>query len=136
MRDLYNIELDFQSIKPQVITNGTINGAEVDMAGFESAVGQVDSGSYTDGVHTWTLQESDTSGSGFTDVAAADLQGGTTVLIDAADEDDRVYERGYLGVKRFIRWEVVTTGSSTGLIAGASIRRNNANDMPVTHPSG
>jgi len=65
------------------------------------------------------LQESDSSGSGYTDVAAADLVGAdsgvNTVTFDAATEDNTCKQLGYLGGKRYTRISV--TAGTGDLVA-------------------
>src|SRR5258706_16468284 len=65
------------SLAPAVRTNGTVNGADVNTAGFESVSTLVHFGAYTDGTHTAKLQEADDNGAGapgaYADVAAAGL---------------------------------------------------------------
>ena len=59
-------------------------------------------------------QESDVEGSGYSDIAAADLTGGNDgVVIDDAAEDAVVVQRGYIGSKRYVRAYVAFTGTHT-----------------------
>jgi hypothetical protein len=120
MRDLENNVLAVKTIDP-VVANDTTEGTgtAVDIAGYEGAmflvhVGQ--SGDSLSGSVKWTIsyQESDASGSGFTDVAAAELTGGTNgTVIDAAAEDEVVIQRGYLGSKRYLRVLCTADGTHT-----------------------
>jgi hypothetical protein len=66
-------------------------------------------GAITDGTHTPKLQESDVSGSGFTDVVAAD-QIGTLAALAA----NTVQQVSYIGAKRYVRVVVTVSGATTG----------------------
>ena len=62
------------------------------------------------------LQECDTTtGTGFTDVAAADIDGAFTV-VDATTKDSTIQRIAYIGGKRYVR--VVLTYAGTAISAG------------------
>jgi len=86
------------SILPQTAT-ANVNGAEVDIRGFDSAtlVGTLDDTASAAG--TYKIQESDTSGSGYTDVSADDIIGTNDVAAVGSD----VVTIGYAGTKRYLR---------------------------------
>jgi len=120
MKDLYHNLLAVKSIDP-IVGNNTSEGTGVgvDLAGFEGALllaligvsGDTLSGSV---YLTVSFQESDVLGSGYTDIAAADLLGGANnVVIDAAAEDEVVIQRGYIGIKQYARPLVTFTGTHT-----------------------
>lgn len=117
-RDLHNNITLVQSIVPIVVNNDTEGtGVGVDTKGFEAAEMVFhfgDSGDTLSGALSIlpVLQESDTLGSGYTDVAAADLLGALTI-IDAPAEDQVVQSVGYVGNKRYIRAFLDTTGTHT-----------------------
>lgn len=113
----------------------TINAAEFDRRNTlnpaHDLVALVDVGAWTtDGSVTVHLEHSDTSGSGFTDVADADVavgsatgtaaagQTGGTVVIDSAADDDQQIIFGYLGSKRYVRVSLAIAGQTTGGLAG------------------
>lgn len=96
------------SIAPAVHTAGDVTGDEVDLAGYEAASVVLEIGAVTDGDYTITVEESDTSGSGFTTVAAADLDGTFTTPLVA----DTLETVEYHGTKQFIR--AVATDGGTG----------------------
>src|SRR5690242_14229689 len=108
-----------------IATNATPNGAEVDLHAnldaSKSAMLVVLTGTITDGTYAVSLEESDTSGSGYAAVAAADLQG-SAISIGSGD-DDKVFELGYNGKKRYVRAVVVSTGTTSGGVLGAVIVR-------------
>lgn len=115
-------------------TNGTVNGTAVDMAGtgnfFRTAMALAISGAVTDGTHTVSLEESDTGTSGWTAVAAADLQGSLTAVTTA--NANTVQRLSYLGAKRFIRGVVVTSGATTGGTTAVVVLLAQGSGSPVT----
>lgn len=119
-RDLYNNTSTVQSLKPAART-ASANGTGVDLLGYGSALVIIDAGAWTDGSHTFEVQES-ADNSTFTAVAAADLQGAEPV-VDGAPDDDQVYEIGYFGLKRYIRVATTVTGTTTGAVYAASVVR-------------
>lgn len=118
-QDLKNLIVVDQSIAPAAHTADS-TGASVDLQGFQSATVLIDFGLYTDGTHTFTVEESDVTGSGFTAVADADLIG-TEPVIDDAAEDNTTHTIGYIGQKRFIRVTATDGTTTTGAVYGASV---------------
>ncbi|MFF4417489.1 hypothetical protein ACFYY8_33610 [Streptosporangium sp. NPDC001559] len=96
-------------------TNGAVNGTAVDrlQAGvwFRSAMIVVHSGAITDGTHTVTVEESD-NGTDWTAVATADLQGAPPAI--GGSDDNKLWEIGYVGSKRYIRPVLTTATATTG----------------------
>lgn len=126
-RDLKSNFDGVQSVQPQIVTAGIINGADVDLRGYDSACAIVSIGAIvTSGLVTAKLQESDAGGgSGYTDVVAADLQGAFTTLLTATTQ--RV---GYAGAKRFVRL-VITYVSGTSVAIAGNIDRSRASNLPM-----
>lgn len=109
-----------QAINPALYTT-TQTGSEIDLAGYSSAVVVFQPGTKTDGTHTPSLTECDTSGGSFTAVSAGNLSAALTAL--ASNTAQTV---GYLGTKRFIKAVVTVTGSpATGCVFGATVVRGN-----------
>lgn len=125
-RDLHNNITLTQSIVPIVGNNTTEGtGVGVDTKGFEAAEMVFhfgDSGDTLSGsvYVTPTLEESDTLGSGYTTVAAADMLG-TLTVIDAPAEDQVVQAVGYTGNKRYIRALMTFTGTHTNGIPVSAV---------------
>lgn len=118
-----------QSIVPALVA-ATATGAAVDLSGFDKIGVIVAAGVITDGTHTLKLQESDLSGSGFTDVAAGDQSGSLTALTSGAGGSAN-QEVAYMGSKRYIRVVSTVTGSpSTGGVYGAIVVRAGARTLP------
>ena len=115
-RDLKNCIEEAESVRPAVHSANN-NGEEVDVRGadsvtFVASIGAI-SGAAGDG--SIEIQESDTSGSGFTAVAAADLLGTEPTALAA----NTTYRIGYIGNKRYLR-AVLDIGGETS-IAGAVV---------------
>jgi hypothetical protein len=116
------------SVAPDGNRTTTQTGAAVDTLGYGSATVVVNPNTITDGVFTPKLQESDASGSGFTDVAAGDLDGAFAAL--AAGVAQTV---GYTGSKRYVRVVISATGSpATGAKFAAGVLLGDPQYAPVT----
>lgn len=120
---VYDTVLTIKSHDVVARTNGTVNGATVDRQQttpkdnqFGSVYFLVYTGVLTDGVHTWSLEDSD-DGSTW---GATTAVHGTAPVTNAASDDQKVFEFGYHGIKRFVRAVCVTSGATTGGILGAS----------------
>jgi len=111
-----------------ISTNTTTNGATVDRYGFNSVSFTVLSGSVTDGSYAITVEDSE-DGSSWAAAAAASVQGSMTV---AATDDNEVNEIGYIGVKRYVRIKIVSTGVTTGGVFGAIAALGEPRRKPVT----
>lgn len=86
---------------------------------------------------TFTFEESDTLGSGYTTIADADLEGGTTdkgvVVIDDPTEDEQTITRAYRGSKKYVRMLGTLTGTNTnGTPIGMFVILAQPNHVPVT----
>jgi hypothetical protein len=106
------IALDVQAIASDTTTVGN----EIDLAGYESATVILFCGAVAAGDVTLLVQDSDTSGSGFVDVADDFLIGSEVdTNIAAANGIARI---GYVGKKRYLKVSAVTANSAN-LTAGA-----------------
>lgn len=100
------------SVTPDGNRTTDVTGSSVDLQGADSAAAIVHYGTITDGTFTAKLQESDSSGSGFSDVTSADL---VQSFADATStESNSTQQVSYIGNKRYIRVVVTQTGTSTG----------------------
>lgn len=112
----------------KTVTTTETPSSGVDLKGFSSATVIAAIGTVTNIGNSpqpsWTLklQESDSVGSGYSNVADDDVlstygnndgsvSSGVFATIDAADEDDAIYSCGYIGTSRYIR--VVATAANT-----------------------
>ena len=125
MKDLANNVLSTQLYTPQSNTQSgtTVNSAVLDLKGKNGAMiewvvgehGGTTSGSLK---HHVTLQHSDASGSGYADVidakdvsfGAVDANGIWAEVKQPADEEKN-YQIGYTGNKRYVRVGIVATGN-------------------------
>jgi hypothetical protein len=130
MRDLGSmVKLNF-SIGVAAKTTATVNGTAIDLAPYDGAAVLFHVGTWTDGTHTLTVEESDASGSGFATVAAADLIG-TLANVTANGSPNTIQEVGYIGKKRYIRPVIVSAGTTTGAVLGATVLTGFPRKMPV-----
>jgi hypothetical protein len=121
MKDFSSNLLVVQSLVP-ILAHTTADGTGlgVDLAGFDGALMIAHVGQSGDTLAVglkWTVQfqenSVDTAGT-YSDIADADLEGGTNgVVIDAAAEDEIVVARGYKGSKRWLRVLFTQTGTHT-----------------------
>jgi hypothetical protein len=127
MRDLVNNIDVVSSIDPDDYT-ASVDGAGVDLQGFEGACIAFLVGTVTDGTHVPKVEESDTGawGGEENDVAAADLDG--TLANLASDTNQRV---GYKGSKQHVRAVNTVSGATTGAQVAAVVIRGHAHRAPV-----
>lgn len=115
MRDLASNIGPVDSVPPLTNRTASINGIGVSTKGFDSAAAVVHFGAITDGGWTPSIEESDTLGSGYTAVAAADQVG---TFVEAVAANDLTTQKvSYVGIKEFIR--IVVT-ESTASVTGAN----------------
>lgn len=131
MRDLGSNMKVLPSITHAAKTNGTVNGTAIDTAGYDGAFAIAHIGVWTDGTHTFSLEESDASGSGFAAVAAAELIGAFAAVTSNANPGTK-QKVGYIGKKRYIRVVLVTSGATTGALLGADVTLGFPRKGPLT----
>jgi len=139
MKDLVHNLLAVKSIDPIVGNNTTEGtGVGVDLAGFEGALMLAHLGVSGDTLSgsvyvTVGFQESDALGSGYADIAAADLLGGANnVVVDAAAEEEVIIQRSYIGAKQYVRVLITFTGTHTnGMPIAAVVIKGLARHNPV-----
>lgn len=130
--DLYHNIAPVQTIAPQTV-NGTVDGAGVDLSGFLAVLFEINAGtiSGTDPTVTIKLQESDDNVT-FTDIADSDLLGGSGTITINENNDDQVYRRGYMGMKRYVRAVVSAVGGTgTGLPLSVTVIKGRPRHAPV-----
>lgn len=133
MFDLHNNIANRPALNPQAITtNTTVNGAIIDLAGFNSAEFLLQSATLTDGTFTPSITEGNAANlSDGTVAAAADLLGLIASATFVATEDNAVKKLGYAGTKRYIRLNVTTTGVTSGGTIAAQVVLGNPLHAPV-----
>ena len=127
--DLKNNIKQLNAFNIQTISSDTTTaGNEIDLAGYESATIAFQAGVVTAGDATLLIQESDTSGGTFTDVADTDLIGlESATKLDASNGVSKI---GVLSKKQYLKVSVVSANSAN-LTVGAQIILGNARHNPV-----
>lgn len=140
MRDLHHNLNARTALAPAAISSDTTSAGEViDRQGFESLEFLFVAGTLTDGVFTVALAESDTvdeSGdlTGENAVASTDRLGDLPSLTndgDAVDESGVTKTVGYIGNKRYVRLDVVSTDTDDGGEVGAIAVLGHPRNAPV-----
>lgn len=129
LRNNYRNTLVTASLQPAARVNGTVNGAGVDLRGYDAAMICVGFGAYTDGTHTPSVQHS-ADGTTYTAAAASDLDG-AFVAVSGAGGANAVQSVGYIGANRYVRVVMVTTGATSGALSHAIVVAGEPRQMPV-----
>lgn len=133
MKDIYNNIQVRPTLAVATRTNATATGTTVDRnyngSMFNSVMFLVHTGTMTDGSVAVTVEESDDNAAWATATA---LQGTAPTI--ASTDDDKVYEIGYLGGKRYVRLKAVTSGATTGGVFGATVVLADPRVAPVVRP--
>ncbi len=109
------VAFNIQTISSDTTTAGT----EIDTTGFESATIIFQAGVVTAGDATLLVQESDTSGGTFTDVADADLIGlEASTKLDTSNSVTRI---GVLNSKPIIKVSVVSANSANLIVSAIAV---------------
>lgn len=119
MRELKSLLSVAQAIAPAVIKT-TTTGSTVDLSGYDGAVIDISFGAYTDGTHTFGLNES-SDGSTWTAVAAGDMIGAMPAVSTNASQNS-VVRVGYIGKLRYLQVVNTVTGAPvTGAAMGVNV---------------
>lgn len=126
MKDLHS-KLGVVSLLDPVVVAATGNVADIDLAGFNSALILIalglEAGGQTLGAShnlAFKLEHADDDGTGaagsYAAVAAKDILGftpssGVFFTLDSATEDNAIYKAGYVGGKRFLKITYTETGT-------------------------
>lgn len=133
MITLYNNVLVREALLQAARTNGAANGVAVDTAIFNNMFRGVtfviSTATMTDGTVAVTVEESDSSGSGYAAVDSGRVIGSLPSLL--ATDDDTVFSFGVRPGKRYVRLVATTSGSTTGGIFSAKAVLGNGNVNPV-----
>lgn len=125
MRELKSLLSVAQAIAPAIIKT-TATGTTVDLAGYDGAVIDLIFGAYTDGTHTFSLNES-ADGSTWTAVAAGDMLG-TMPAISTNASQNSVVRVGYIGKQRYLQVVNTVTGAP---VTGAAMAVNVTAGFPA-----
>lgn len=131
MRSVYNNTLAVKALQSQTVQTGTVNGTAVDTAlysnNFQDVLFVVHSGTLTDGSYAITVEESDSSGSGY--AAASRVLGSLPTF---AATDDNVWNSfGVRPTKRYVRIVVTATSATSGGVLAATAVLGNGSNNPV-----
>lgn len=134
MRTLYSHSLAQRALNYAVRSSNTAaNGVAVDTAVYgnnsQDVTFVVYTATITDGTHTVTLEESDSSGSNYTAVDASRIQGSLPAIVAA--DDNVVFQFGVRPTKRYVRIVVTDAGSISGGAIGAVALLGNGSNNPV-----
>ncbi|HLV80725.1 MAG TPA: hypothetical protein VKT32_10600 [Chthonomonadaceae bacterium] len=114
LSSIYNTQA---SIAPKAIS-ATTNGSGVDLAGAKDNLITILPGVWTDGTHTFSLQES-SDNTTFTNVAAADQVGTLNPVSGSASAV--IQNVSYIGKLRYIRVVDTVAGGTTGMLVAAYV---------------
>jgi hypothetical protein len=129
MKDLKNVLAPVELIAPAAIkTTQAAGNTSVDLFGFEGALVELSSGTWTDGTFAFSLQES-SDNTNWNAVSGTDLQGAFTNINSNAPGIQTV---GYFGSKRYLSVAVTVTGSpATGMVFGINVIKGHARHNPA-----
>lgn len=105
------IEFDEELEKAQ--RTGSPTSSNLDCGDAEAQMLVLEVSSYTDGTHDFQFEASDSSGSGFAQVAST-LQSGDSVPTVSGTGDTGTYKLGYIGNERYLRLNTTSGGGTTG----------------------
>lgn len=123
-----------KSLSPVARTDGTANGTAVDRVvsgGTGDAVLLVSTGTITDGSHAVKVQESADGSTGWTDLAAGNIQGSMPTVVAA--NDDTMFEVGLRPTLRYLRAVATSTGSTTGGVYACAFILGRPRVLPISH---
>lgn len=123
-----------KTLSPVARTDGTANGTAVDRVvsgGTGDAVLLVSTGTITDGSHAIKVQESADGSTGWTDLAAANIQGAMPTVVAA--NDDTMFEVGLRPTLRYLRAVATSTGSTTGGVFACAFLLGRPRVLPISH---
>ena len=119
MKDLVN-NIDLRrAISPVSVSDNTAQVSQaIDMQGYGSLTFGIAAGSIADADVTFTVlvEESDSSGSGYSAVADADLIGTEVLAGFQFDDDNEVRKIGYKGSKRYVRLTVTPANNASAAL--------------------
>jgi len=116
MRNLNSNVLIQQALTSQTVQTGTVTGAAVDTGvngnNFRDVLFAVGSSTLTDGSYAFTVEESDSSGSGYAAVDSSRVLGSLPTF--AATDDDTWKSFGVRPTKRYVHLVITATSATTG----------------------
>lgn len=122
MFDLMNRVDVKRAISPVSVADNTAQVSQVlDVRNYSAAALLIATGSIADADATFAvlLEESNTSGSGYTTVAAGDLIGTAALAGFTFADDDKARKIGYRGSKRYIRATITPANNASAAVISA-----------------
>lgn len=117
------------TVATAISSDTTTAGGVIDTAGFDSITFEIFSNAYTDGTYTPLINESDDSGmSGET--AATDNDLTVTEANAAVSAANTVSYISYVGNKRYITCDIVSTSTTSGATVGVNVIKEKGTLMP------
>lgn len=134
--DLYNRIGIVPDLNPAAHA-ATVSSTGIDRTAYESGVDALvavlEVGAWTDGTHTFKLQDSPDN-TNWTDVAATYLQGSFTAIAGTGQQN-AVQKVGYLGNQRYVKAVDTVSGATTGAIYGLLWIVGGAHNLPTGSPN-
>jgi|SRR5712672_201365 len=133
--DLYNKIGVVVGLNPAVYKTNQV-AASIDRTAFEGGsdalVAVLTVGTWTDGTHTWKLQDSPDNAT-WTDVAPVFLQGSFTPIAGTGQQN-ATQKVGYTGLQRYVQTvDTVTGAPATGAMYGLAWIVGSAHYLPTAH---
>ncbi|TDK85480.1 hypothetical protein EUA02_29935 [Mycobacterium paragordonae] len=133
MRNTFSGTLAVKALASGTVQTGTTNGVAIDTAvfnnNFRDVLFIIHSGTLTDGSYAVTVEESDSSGSGYAAVESWRVQGSLPTF---ASTDDNVWNSfGVRPTKRYVRIVVTATSATTGGVLAATAVLGNGGNNPA-----
>jgi hypothetical protein len=136
MKDLYNDVSSKIALNTQLInTDTTTNGVIIDTKGYESITFIFHSATLTAGTFTPLIQDGEDSGLSDAAAVADDFLIGTEAgAAFAATDDNKTKRIGYVGKKRYVRFNVVSASSADGTVGVVAVL-GHAKTLPLAQDS-
>lgn len=119
------------SLVPAVRTAAAaVNGTGVDTSGCDAVTCYANSGVWTDGTHTFKVQDSADNAT-FADLVAPASLIGAFVPVSSAPTGSGNQEVGLLNTRRYVRLVVTTAGATVGAITGGGFLLGLPGQAPI-----
>lgn len=122
LRDTTNKLTFKRALSPVSVADNTAQVSQVlDTRDHAAVMLAILTGSLADVDATFTvlLEESNVSGSGYTTVATADMNGTAALASFLFSDDDKVFKLGYVGAKRYIRATITPGANASAALLAA-----------------
>jgi hypothetical protein len=134
--DLYNrigVVQDLAPVARTTSVNTTGINRQTYEQGSDALVAVLTTGAWTDGTHTFKLQDSPDN-TNWTDVASTYLQGSFTA-ITGTGQQNAVQKVGYLGTQQYVRAVDTVSGTTSGAIYGLHWIVGGIHNAPAGSPN-